>query len=388
MKRFFRIVVCIVLVLLLFWEIGHYTFLALQPDDMDVVTTTAEIVHASVAWQIEEWASYWVYVRPLGKGNNEELLLFTVGTFTETESPLTLEIEKMPELAAGQAVEITHTHKMLRSVDRQYGDEKALYVRGYEALSIKRTTEPYSDRQTVLQETEGWRLNFLENNDRFPSVSFTVNYVAKITYPMYGYILYGDDNRFSNSGERTLFDCYFVRGDMFMSRKLRKKLENREVGYDVLISDCWSPVSYAFRNLDAKVCDYIKLEEDALPSTSDFIAPKLGDGYAVYNLSNYNKEGFNRRIDIDEHRASKLYYYIKLDSGSLKIGYDNMPFSFPRYQICEVSADDEAKEGYLVSSVFSASWYLDVERVGSEPVNGTLIVSYVPLDEIDYDFDS
>lgn len=386
MKKVFRILVSIFLVVVLLLEVGHYTFLALQPDDMDVVTTTAEIVFSNVAWeQPEEWGSYWIYVRPVGKGNNEELLLFTVGTFTETESPFSTDPTKMPELAVGQIVEITHTYKMLSSSDREYGDERGYYVHGYEALSIKRTTVPYNGRQTILRKTEGWRLNFLEHNSKVGDV-VTVYYVAKITYPMSGYIIYGDNNRFPESPIR-LFDCYFVRSEMFMSRDMREKLESREVGYNVVIADCWYPTPSAFENLDANIVNYIELEEKATSSTRPSkMTPKRGENYCIYTFYNYHNGGSNSLENFADNPTSKLYYYVKLDSGSLKLSYDSVP-EWYRYSICEISAEDGAKEGSIVSAIFASDWYLDVKTVGSQPVYGTLILSYVPLDEIDYDFE-
>jgi hypothetical protein len=68
------------------------------------------------------------------------------------------------------------------------------------------------------------------------------------------------------------------------------------------------------------------------------------------------------------------------------LSYDSVP-EWYRYSICEISAEDGAKEGSIVSAIFASDWYLDVKTVGSQPVYGTLILSYVPLDEIDYDFE-
>ena len=376
MMRILRMIVSVILVLIIVIEVGVYTYKAFEPDPLTAVTTVGEVVYVTTCWVgVEGWEGYRVYIRPLGKGNNEELILFNINSATVTESPFTMDIEKMPELAVGAKVELTHTYKMIRYNERDPDDDRSTYIRGYETYAIRRTEENFTKEQSLLKREDGYW--FVKDFGYSDGEVLTVLYVAKVKSPMQGYIVYCIDE----SQKNMHIQAFWIDLGTSMSKKMEKKLESRETGYKVVLSRYMH--DYAFDNLDAQVCKYISTLDEVDRTKLPEEMVKFGENYRIYTFNYYNGSQ-SSRIEIEDYDLSEIYYYVKIESGEIRVAYDTIA-TLGRNLICSADADDGAMKGsvrnYLTTDIF-----LDIDCV-SGPVCGTLIISFVPLDEVDYDFE-
>ena len=138
-----------------------------------------------------------------------------------------------------------------------------------------------------------------------------------------------------------------------------------------------------FENLEAKICDYIELESKGDTSRLPEQYTELYDNYRVIHFNRYNG-GSSTRYDRDDFGYADIYYYIKIDEGALKVAYGPWPES-GTYLMCAASADEGAKSG-SVNPRSPIDIFIDISCTDA-PVTGVLIISYVPLDEINYDFE-
>jgi hypothetical protein len=378
MRKFFRILISLILVIMIIGEIGYYTskliYEKTRPGDWDSVTTVGEIVRVKSAWSdYEPWAGWCIYVRPVGSGNNQELLLFTVNAETDTESPFSMNLEDMPELAVGEIVEIAHTYKMLTASDRHPDDNRSVYVRGYQTYSIKRANGTFNERQRILRLAD---VDWGRIRDSRPLGELvTVDHVSKISYPANGYIVYAHGYR----GAGAVLQCYWVGLGASVSREMREALESGETGYKIIVA---AHYQYMFENLEAKICDYMELESKGDTSRLPEQYTELHDNYRVIHFNRYNG-GSSTRYDRDDFGYSDIYYYIKIEHGKLKVTYWQSMVG--TNLMCSASEEEVAKSG-SVDPGSSTFIYISIKCTDA-PVTGVLIISFVPLDEIDYDFE-
>jgi hypothetical protein len=381
MEKFIRVLVAIVLVAILLSELGSCAFNMFGPQDDDVVSTVGEVVLVEPRWmgylddeERQRWACYYIYVRPVGKGNNEELLLFTANCDTEMTSEFGADRSKIPELQVGSVVEITHTHKMLRYSDMHPDDDRRTYLRGYEALSISIYEGEYKGRQTVLQKNPdfwwGEDMNYSSGYYGSPD-QFTVSYVARVTYPMRGYLVYGYREETTFRSEEVIW----IGVGVFLDSKTRQALESDATGYTL-----WISTEYVrpFNNSDAVQCTRAKVGE-----YDDLYGNEYEESdYVVYRIDEFVG---TKNILVKPGRYEKYdrYYYFKLDGGEVKALYKNDDKDYYR-DLCTASAEGGPVSGMFPEGGFPDEIYISLESLGDRPVSGELVISFVPLDETDY----
>ena len=391
MKKFFRIIVAIVLVAVLLGEIGSCAVSVFEPEDTDVVSTVGEVVCVGSEWfetakleKYEKWASYYVRLRVVGKGNGGEILEFTVNCDTEMDSEFSEDRSKIPELQVGALVEITHPYKMMHYADYHPDDQRISYVRGYEALSLKLYEGEYNGRWRGLQKNNDywWGKDFFDNLVGTTS-PITVNHVAKITYPMRGYLVYGTEVGTSFSIDRVLW----IGPEVCLDGGTRRALNSGATGYTL-----WANIEHfnePFDNLDAHQCVFATVNKE-----DEFTQSKK---YKVYDLDEF--VGTKKLlVRTDKFDGCNFYYYIKLDSGEVKVLYSeksNRGYT----ELCEASASEGSVRGMFptafpkgaLSGIFpegvsSGEVYITLESLGDTPVSGELIVAFLPTEELGYPY--
>ena len=382
MKKFFRIIVATILVAVLLGEIGSCAASVFEPEDTDVVSTVGEVVDVGSAWfdaakleKYEKWASYYVRLRVVGKGNGGEILEFTVNCDTEMDSEFSEDRSKIPELQVGALVEITHPYKMMHYADYHPDDERISYVRGYEALSLRLYEGEYNGRQRGLQKNNDywWGKDFFDNLVGASS-AITVNHVAKITYPMRGYLVYGTEASGNFSIDRVLW----IGPEVCLDIGTRRALNSGATGYTL-----WANIEHfnePFDNLDAHQCVFATVNKE-----DEFAQHKK---YKVYNLDEF--VGTKKLlVRTDKFDGWNFYYYIKLDSGEVKVLYSeksNRGYT----ELCEASASEGFVRGMFPTAfpqgAFSGEVYITLESLGDTPASGELIVAFVPTDELGYPY--
>lgn len=381
MKKVVRAIVAICLIVVLFSELGSCMYNMFGPKDDDIVSTVGEVISVMPQWfecagneKYEKWVSYRVYLRPVGRGNNEELILFTVNCDTEMESEFGTDRSKIPELQVGSVVEITHTYKMLRSGDRLPQDEKSNYVRGYEAFSMKLYEGEYKGRQTVLQKSEGFwwgqELNYTPGYYGSPD-EFTVAYVAKVTYPMRGYLVYG----YREYGSFRVEEAIWIGAGVFLNSKTRRALESDAAGYTL-----WINTEYVrpFKNLDAVQCAHARVSE-----YEDIYDDSYEEAqYRVYHIDEFVGTK-NILVKAEKREKYDRYYYFKLDSGEMNVLY-KIDDKDDYKNLCTVSADGNSVSGIFPEGGFPGETYITLESLGNQSVSGELVISYCPLEDTDY----
>ena len=381
MKKFIRVLVAIVLVAILLYELGSCAFNMFGPQDDDVVSTVGEVVSVEPHWlgylndeEHQRWACYYIYVRPVGKGNNEELLLFTVNCDTEMESEFGADRSKIPELQVGSVVEVAHTYKMPSYGDMHPDDDRRNYLRGYEALSISIYEGEYKGRQTVLQKNPDfwWGEGFHFAPTIYGShTALVVSHVAKVTYPMAGYLVYGYENHGAFMSERVMW----LGVGVFLDGATRQALESGAVGWTLWFND---ETGTPFLNLNADQCVYASV------NVADEFAQH--EKYKVYDIDEF--VGTKKiLVRTDRFDGKDFYYYIKLESGEIKAVYSEK--SQGSYvDLCEVDAKEEPAKGVFPttfpSGEFPGEIYITLESVGDIPASGELVISFIPLEETDY----
>lgn len=381
MKKFIRVLVAVVLVATLLYELGSCAINMFGPQDDDVVSTVGEVVSVKPRWlefiddeKHNRWACYYIYVRPAGRGDNEELLLFTINCDTETASGFGADRSKIPELQVGSVVEITHTHKMLRYSDMHPDDDRKHYLRGYEALSISIYEGKYKGYQTVLQKNPyfWWGEGFHFAPTIYDShASLVVSHVAKVTYPMVGYLVYGYEDYGTYKSERVMW----LGVGVFLDVATRRALESGAVGWTLWVND---ETGTPFLNLNADQCVYASV------NTADEFAQH--EKYKVYDIDEF--VGTKKiLVRTDRFDGKDFYYYIKLESGEIKAVYSEK--SRGSYvDLCEVDAKEEPAKGVFPttfpSGEFPGEIYITLESLGDRPVSGELVISFIPLEETDY----
>ncbi len=381
MKRFIRVLVAIVLVAILLAELGSCAFNMLRPQDDDVVSTVGEVISVKPHWlefiddeQYKRTACYYIYVRPVGRGNNEELLLFTANCDTEMVSEFGVDRSKIPELQVGSVVEITHTYKMLGYGDMHPDDDRRNYLRGYEALSISIYEGEYKGLQAVLQKNpdfwwgEGFNFAPTIYSTHYPLV---VSHVAKVAYPMVGYLVYGYQDHGTFKSERVMW----LGVGVFLDGATRRALESGAVGWTLWFHD---EMGIPFLNVNADQCVYANID----------VADEFGK-YENYKIYDINEFIGTKKILVrtDRFDGKDFYYYIKLESGEVRAVYSEK--SRESYvDLCEVDAKEEHAKGAFPttfpSGQFPGEIYISLENLGDQPVSGELVISFIPLEETDY----
>ena len=378
--RVFRIAVAILLIVVLFSEISSCAIAVFGPQSDDVVATVGEVVSVRSNWfgiannnGYERWACHYVYVRPVGRGNMEELILFTVNCDTDMVSEFGEDRSSIPELQVGAVVEITHPNEVVRSGDRHPDDEKIHYVRGYEALSLKLYEGKYKARQSVLQKNPDfwWGAGMNLFPGYYGSYNpFIVSYVAKVTSPMRGYLVYGYEDHGLFFSEQVIW----IGAGVFLNSATRRVLNSGAVGYTLWVN---TEHYYPFKNLSAVQCVRASVSVD-----DDFYDGLRGGlKYSVYSIDEFigTKTILVRSI---KYEAYNRYYYIKLDTGELKALYKSD--SKEEYtEFCSASAV-EPKSGMFSDGVFPGEVYIALESLGDKAVSGELVISLCPIEETDY----
>ena len=367
MKRFIRVLVAIVLVAILLSELGSCAFNMFGPQDDDVISTVGEVVSVEPQWlgylndeEHQRWACYYIYVRPVGKGNNEELLLFTANCDTEMVSEFGADRSKIPELQVGAVVEITHEYKMERYNNRHPDDVKRHYVKGYEALSLNLYEGEFQRRQRVLQKNEDYPFFTVLGTSRYEedTPGINVSYSAKITYPMPGYIVYtGED-----------YTPYWISITQRMDSATRRALESGAVEYPLWV---YTTRDVPFDNLNAYPCVFVSASHKDEFDTQ---------AYKGYYLDEFAGE---KRILVrsDSRIGENLYYYVKLYSGEVKVSYsDDYEGEFA--SLCSVTAEGGVVGNMVENYSFSGETYISFESVGDIPAKGEIIVSFTPLEKL------
>ena len=382
MKKIVKIIIAILLLAALLGEIGSCAASFFEPEDTDVVSTVGEVVDVAAAWfdaakleKYEKWASYYVRLRVVGKGNGGEILEFTVNCDTEMDSEFSEDRSSIPELQVGALVEITHPYKMMQYADFHPDDERISYLRGYEAISVKLYEGEYTDRQRVLQKNNDywWAKDFYDNVIGTQD-AIAVTHVAKITYPMRGYLVYGVEIGESFSVERILW----IGSEVFLDPGTSRALNSGAVGYML-----WVNINYSnrpFDNLYAHQCVSATVNRE-----DEFAQHKR---YKVYDLEEF--VGTKKLlVRTDKFDGGDFYYYIRLDSGEVRALYSEK--SNRAYTVlCEASFSGGSVRGKFPTvfpeGLFSGEVYITLESIGDAPVSGELIVAFFPTEEFGYPY--
>lgn len=370
MKKFLRIAVAIFLVAVLLSEIVSCGVNIFGPGDEDIVSTVCEIVSvdedlfdASQQEGYDRRECYYVNARPVGRGNNEELILYTVNCDTDMDSEFSRDRSKIPELQIGAVVEITHTYKISRYSDRLPNDERNDYLFGYEAFSIRLYEGEYRGRQTVLQRNrefsplsiaESWITSYGGTGH-----DMVVTHVAKVTSPLNGYIVYGEDH---------YVEVYWIGAGLLMDSATKRALDSGAVGYSLKI---FSESNRPFNNISAKQCVRIEM-------VSNFDSHKK---YHEYDISEFVGEK-KILVTSDKFHGQKVYYYIELESGEVVASFaENEEDGYT--ELSCVMANGESAKGELPIGGFAGDIYFSFENTGDVPAAGRLIVSLEPLERLE-----
>ena len=175
---------------------------------------------------------YYVYIKPIGKTENEDWIFFNVDYETKMDSTFSSNIEDMPELAVGNKVEITF---------KRFEGTNGTYYTSYKAKSIH--IAPLSAIESV--ENPDFDLKFNKNylsnwNGQMADREGTVVHVAKVNAPEEGYIVYLDIDWFS-------LKRFWIDSNTIMDEDTLRKLETGETGYKVKIQ---GKDAYPFYNRD------------------------------------------------------------------------------------------------------------------------------------------
>lgn len=369
MKKFLRIAVAIYLVVILLLEVGSCAYSILGPQDEDEVSMVGEIYSVSDAWwdvaedgNYDPRNCYYIKVRPVGWGNNQELLNFTVNCDTEMESEFGPDLSRIPELKVGAIVEITHTYKMFGYGDWHPDDLRNYYVYGYEAFSIRLYEGEYKGYQVVLQKNRAfsplsiapsWITSYNVASDN------VVSYVAKVNYPLRGYIVYIEGDRFP----------YWLGEGLIIDPATKRALDSGAVGYSVKIADGHN---HPFNNLKAIQCEYIQISHYA-----DFAQHKKYHEYEISEFVNTKKI----LVTSKAYHGLEMYYYIKLDSGEAIVSYsENEKKGYN--DLCYVNSSGDSVRGTFPTEGFNGETYVLLESIGDVPASGTLIISFVPIEKL------
>lgn len=368
MKKFFRILVSALLVAELLFELGScaYSTLGLQYDE---VRTVGEIVSVEPQyWDFsewyEEWRCYYIQLRPVGKGDNRELICFTVNCNTKMDSEWGADRMSIPELQVGAIVEITHGYDIYKYGDLHPDDVRTHYLKGYEAYSLRLYEGDYSGRQFVLRksreynyltDTRSWYSTY---SGSFPTIK--VAHVSKIDYPMRGYIVYAEGRDYA----------YWISSLLLINTDTRRALESGAVGYSLaVLTESDDP----FDNLYAFHCEFANINK-----AEDFEKHKK---YNEYDISEFvGTKKILVRSDI--FVGSEFYYYIKLESGEIAAFYaegDKEGYT----DLCRVSASGAPCGEVFPVDAFSGEMFISLESVGDVPACGKLIISFTPLENLE-----
>lgn len=229
-----RIIFIVSLILLL---ILGAIFLAVELFRPKTATTVGEIVYITQFGQeygeeLNDGDSlfvFYVYIKPLGKTENDDWILFTVDKDTETESQKNSDISKMPELSVGTVVEIVHNADIEKP-----GKKSAALVYGYFAESIK----AYKGDTASLEGQEiPLKLNKKYSFDNVDEKLFEVYGgeivgIVKVKAPISGYIIYvHHDTGFT---PQYILGKYWVDDKTIMDDELRAMIKSGVTGAKIL----------------------------------------------------------------------------------------------------------------------------------------------------------
>lgn len=190
-------------------------------------TMIGEIKHIDYNLIFEEEPEnhyYYIYVKPYGQDDSSRWEKFSVNSKADTESPFSVYIADMPELAVGSIVEIEYYTKIGQgsNINLCYG------VKSIKSVGSSTSIEKQNHIPLIINEDFSYTKLI---NGKVDDVG-TVIHVTKLETPLNGYLVYFDGTQVHGCNE---VQCYWI-GDQGLATTdpdIIKKLEAGETGYSI-----------------------------------------------------------------------------------------------------------------------------------------------------------
>ena len=194
------IIVTIAFILICITPLLIYHFSTLPPKET-IGTIVGEVVATD--------RDYVLYVKPVADNGTKQLLEFRLANDTKLES-----FSNISDLTAGTVVEINYTRVKTKNV--------APTITADSIRIVDSSSSSSEWPKLVLNEDFSW--DYIDISSRNKG---EVIYVAKLSHPIEGYLVYINDSDLR-------FKSYFIRNDnIFLTDELKALLEQKSTGYIV-----------------------------------------------------------------------------------------------------------------------------------------------------------